>query len=75
MASSRSKSFAASTGQRRYRTVLRSAAAPNGRTDNGLPIGVQIIGGYLEDRTTMPLPALLSANSEASNRRYSSQAA
>lgn len=26
---------------------------PIGRTESGLPIGVQIIGGYLEDKTTI----------------------
>jgi len=30
-------------------TGLAATAAPNGRTDNGLSIGVQIMGGYLED--------------------------
>lgn len=40
-------------------TGLPATAAPNGRTDNGLPIGVQIIGGYLEDRTTIAFAGLI----------------
>jgi amidase len=34
-------------------TGLPATAAPNGRSAEGLPIGVQIIGGHLEDRTTI----------------------
>ena len=40
-------------------TGLPATAAPNGRSDSGLPIGVQIIGGYLEDRTTMAFAGLI----------------
>ena len=32
---------------------------PNGRSENGLPIGVQIIGGYLEDRSTICFAGLI----------------
>src|SRR4029077_12995801 len=38
---------------------LPATAAPIGRTDSGLPIGVQIIGGYLEDRTTVAVAGLV----------------
>ena len=37
---------------------LPATTAPIGRTDSGLPIGVQIIGGYLEDRTTIAFAGL-----------------
>jgi amidase len=39
-------------------TGLPATAAPIG-TDDGLPIGVQIIGGYLEDRTTIAFAGLI----------------
>jgi amidase len=32
---------------------------PIGRTDSGLPIGMQIIGGFLEDRTTITFAGLI----------------
>ena len=32
---------------------------PIGRSDDGLPIGVQIVGGYLEDRTTIAFARLI----------------
>ncbi len=32
---------------------LPAAAAPIGHAESGLPLRVQIIGGYLEDRTTI----------------------
>jgi amidase len=32
---------------------LPATAAPIGRTKAGLPVGVQIVGPYLEDRTTI----------------------
>jgi amidase len=32
---------------------LPATAAPIDRSETGLPIGVQIIGGYLEDNTTI----------------------
>jgi len=31
---------------------------PNGRSGSGLPIGAQIIGGYLEDRSTIAFARL-----------------
>jgi amidase len=44
-----------------YVTVanLPSTVAPIGATRSGLPIGMQIIGPYLEDRTTIGFAALL----------------
>ncbi|HKW52343.1 MAG TPA: amidase [Stellaceae bacterium] len=36
-----------------------ATAAPIGRSEGGLPIGVQIIGSYLEDRTTIAFAALI----------------
>jgi amidase len=36
-----------------------STAAPAGLTEQGLPVGVQIIGGYLEDLTTIAFASLL----------------
>ncbi len=38
---------------------LPSTAAPIGKTKGGLPIGVQIIGPYLEDRTTIAFAGLI----------------
>jgi amidase len=38
---------------------LPATAAPIGRSEAGLPIGVQIIGGYLEDRTTIAFAGLI----------------
>ncbi len=38
---------------------LPATAVPIDRSPSGLPIGVQIIGPYLEDRTTIALAALL----------------
>ena len=38
---------------------LPATVAPIARTDAGLPIGVQIIGGYLQDRTTIAFAGLL----------------
>ncbi len=38
---------------------LPATTMPIGRTDSGLPIGVQIIGGYLEDRTTIAFAGLV----------------
>ena len=32
---------------------LPATAVPVGRTAGGLPVGVQIVGPYLEDRTTL----------------------
>jgi amidase len=38
---------------------LPATTMPNGRTESGLPIGVQIIGGYLEDRNTIAFAGLI----------------
>jgi amidase len=38
---------------------LPATTAPIGRSDDGLPIGVQIIGSYLEDRTTITFAGLI----------------
>jgi len=38
---------------------LPATTMPIGRTENGLPIGVQIIGGYLEDRTTIAFAGMI----------------
>ena len=38
---------------------LPATVAPIGRSDSGLPIGVQIIGGYLEDRTTIAFAGMI----------------
>ena len=38
---------------------LPATVAPIGRSDTGLPIGVQIIGPYLEDATTIQFALLL----------------
>jgi amidase len=39
---------------------LPATAVPIGRTISGLPIGLQLIGPYLEDRTTIALSGLIS---------------
>ena len=39
---------------------LPSTVAPAGRTSTGLPVGVQIVGPYLEDRTTIRFAQLLA---------------
>jgi amidase len=38
---------------------LPATVAPIDRSESGLPIGVQIIGGYLEDRTTIEFAGLI----------------
>jgi amidase len=38
---------------------LPATTMPNGRAEDGLPIGAQIIGGYLEDRTTIAFAGLI----------------
>ena len=38
---------------------LPATAAPIDRSDTGLPIGVQIVGAYLNDRTTVAFAALM----------------
>jgi amidase len=40
--------------------LLPSTAAPAGRTRSGLPVGVQIVGPHLEDRTTIRFAQLLA---------------
>jgi amidase len=40
-------------------TGLPATIVPIARDENGLPIGAQIIGGYLEDRTTIALAGLI----------------
>jgi amidase len=38
---------------------LPATTAPIGRSETGLPIGVQIVGGYLQDRTTIAFAGLI----------------
>jgi amidase len=38
---------------------LPATTMPVGRTEDGLPIGMQIIGNYLEDRTTIAFAGLV----------------
>jgi amidase len=38
---------------------LPATVAPIGRSDSGLPIGVQIIGGYLQDLTTIAFAGMI----------------
>jgi len=42
---------------------LPATAAPIGLTDSGLPVGVQIVGPYLEDRTPLAFAALIERES------------
>jgi amidase len=42
---------------------LPATVAPIGRGETGLPIGIQIIGPYLEDRTTIAFAALIARES------------
>jgi amidase len=39
--------------------LLPATVAPIGRTSDGLPVGIQIVGPYLEDRTTIHFASLL----------------
>ncbi len=39
---------------------LPATVAPVGKTSEGLPVGVQIIGPYLEDRTTIDVARLIT---------------
>ena len=39
---------------------LPATAAPIGRTKGGMPVGVQIVGPYLEDKTTLEFAKLLA---------------
>lgn len=43
---------------------LPATAAPAGRTPGGLPVGVQIVGPYLEDHTTIEFARLLAEVTE-----------
>lgn len=43
---------------------LPATAAPAGRTPAGLPVGVQIVGPFLEDRTTIEFARLLAQITE-----------
>jgi amidase len=43
---------------------LPGTVAPAGRTPGGLPVGVQILGPYLEDRTTIECARLLAQVTE-----------
>ena len=43
---------------------LPGTAAPAGRTPGGLPVGVQIVGPYLEDHTTIECARLLAQVTE-----------
>jgi amidase len=40
-------------------TGLPATVVPIGRDASGLPIGVQIVGGYLNDRTTIAFAGLI----------------
>jgi amidase len=40
-------------------TGLPATVAPIGHSESGLPIGVQIIGGYLQDHTTIAFAGLI----------------
>ena len=48
---------------------LPATAIPIGRTPEGLPVGAQIIGPWLEDRRPCASPSSSSAKSAASSRR------
>ncbi|MFK7800918.1 MAG: amidase family protein, partial [Anaerolineae bacterium] len=43
---------------------LPATAAPIGRTKAGMPVGVQIVGPYLEDKTTLEFAKLLAEISD-----------
>jgi amidase len=40
---------------------LPSTVIPVGRTGSGLPVGMQVVGPYLEDRTSLQAAKLLAA--------------
>jgi amidase len=40
-------------------THLPATVVPVGRTTSGLPVGIQIVGPYLEDRTTLAVARLI----------------
>src|SRR5205085_8371732 len=41
--------------------LLPATVAPAGRADDGMPVGAQIVGPYLEDRTTIDFAIKLAA--------------
>lgn len=41
-------------------SYLPSTVVPVGRSEEGLPVGIQVVGPYLEDRTTLHFAGLLS---------------
>ena len=41
-------------------TGCPATVAPAGKTANGLPVGIQILGPYLEDETPIRLASLLA---------------
>ena len=41
-------------------SFLPATVVPVGLTSSGLPVGIQIAGPYLEDRTTLQLARLLA---------------
>jgi len=45
--------------KRRYGRTCGSSVVPIRKSDGHLPIGVQIIGGFLEDRTTIKFAELI----------------
>ena len=65
------RTIATSAGPRRYLDLFNwiapatltgcpATVAPIGRTDGGLPVGIQITGSYWEDATTITFAELLS---------------
>ena len=48
---------------------LPSTVIPAGRTADGLPVGVQIVGPYLEDRTTIAVAKAVSDQLGGIDRR------
>jgi hypothetical protein len=50
-------------------TGLPATVAPIGHSESGLPIGVQIIGGYLQDHTTIAFAGLIEHAFGGSRRR------
>ncbi len=67
-----SRTITVDGGERRYRDVtawtvfvggvhLPSTVIPAGRTQSGLPVGVQVVGNFLDDRTTLAFARAASA--------------